>query len=246
MNLNKFMANANLTTKLRSSGEASINAKALKAANLTVDAMAQRLVSMWLELNEHYTGVGYSWYADAHNFASVIADMYGISVWQSAQVISALSPQNPWDGRRNKAGERISDGNRICALRVVDAFFSGDESAVNQLSGWGYAGDFLAKAIKALRNEEIDWSTAPKTHRFALLIANPNREDIVVVDSHASRIATGNLGGKYHVVEKTGYKLIEAAYVKAAKALGIPGYVLQAGLWQVAADGLLYSVKDEE
>lgn len=240
MNLRQYMTMGQTATKLRKSGEATINAKALQVAGLTVESMAKRLVACWLELNDHYQHVGYTWYADANLFARIISEMYGISTWQASQVISALSPQNPWDGKRTKEGKLYRDGNRLCTLKVVDAFFSGGEDAVYALSGWGYAPDFLAKAILALRNVDIDWSTSPKTGDFALLIANPERTDIAVIDSHASRIATGNLGGVYHVVEASGYKVIRSAYMMAAKALGIPAYVLQAGIWQAAADGLLY------
>jgi hypothetical protein len=193
---------------------------------------------------EHYRGVGWSWYDTGHEFACLVAQTYGFTVWQVAQVIAVLSPQNPWDGRKNKLGEKISDGNQICTVKVVKAFVEGGPEAVKELRGWGYAGMFTSKAIRVLQGEELDWSGAPKTHRFALLLANPERLDIAVCDSHASRIATGNLGDRYHVVASNGYPLLETSYMNASSILGIPAYVLQAGTWQYAVDGNLYGKEE--
>jgi hypothetical protein len=243
MNLRQFMVNGGLVDGLsfrKDGGELNVNKSAIEMIG-GVDVMAQRLISLWLELDDYYRTMGSNWYDDAHNFAWRLSDIYDLSIWQVAQVIAVLSPQNPWDGKVKKDGSKgKSDGNKICAVKVIDAWHRGGEVVVMALKGWGYAPDFLAKAVKVLKGEELDWSTAPKTHRFALLIANPKRLDIAVMDSHASRIATGNLSGRYHVVAASAYLLLESAYMQAAAVLGIPAYVLQAGIWQAAADGLLY------
>lgn len=223
-------------------GDMMVNVKTVKAIG-GIDNMTRRLVSLWLEMSDYYRNLGWSWYSDANIFAQFLSDTYGYTLWQIAQVIAALSPQNPWDGKYTKVGKRVSDGNRLCAVKVIDAFFHHGESAVLALvgkNGWGYSGEFLRKSIKALQGETIDWTGAPKTYRFALLIADPTRTDIAVIDSHASRIATGNVGGRYHVVQKGAYPLIEQAYMKASIILGIPAYVLQAGTWTMSSEGLLY------
>lgn len=222
---------------LRSSGEVSVSAKSVKFVG-GIEGIARRLVNLWLSMPEHYHRIGESWYAEGHEFVCDVAQAYGYSVWQVAQVVAALSPQNPWDGMRN--GKRFSDGNRLCAIKVVQSFYYGGASAVRELRGWGYAPSFVERCIKVLSGEDVFWDTSPKTYRFAMLLANPELTDIVVVDSHASRIATGNLGNRYHVVGKAAYPPLEKGYILAAEILGVPAYVLQAGTWQYAVDGELY------
>lgn len=228
------------TFSVRKTGnEASIAVKAVEYSG-GIEGIARRLIAVWLDMPEHYRTVGLHWYDIASEFAQDLATVYGLTLWQTSQVISVLSPQNPWNGKINKDGVQFRDGNRLCSLNVIKAWFEGGESSVMALHGWGYASPFLDKAVKVLRSEELDWTGALKTHRFALLIADPTRTDIVVIDSHASRIATGNLGDRYHVVAKSAYPSLESAYLLAASTLGIPAYVLQAGTWQFATEGYLY------
>lgn len=228
---------------LRKEGEVKINRQAIERVG-GVDAMVRRIVGVWMNMPEFYREVGFTWYDDGHIFCDLVADAYDLTVWQTAQVTSVLSSQNPWDGSFNKAGKRVRDGNKLCALKVIDAFFMGGPEQVNALRGWGYAPMFVGKAIRILQGEELDWSGAPKTHDFAKLLANPTLENVAVADTHASRIATGNLGDKYHVVEKSAYRFISQAYIIAGQILGIPAYVVQAGTWQFAVDGHLYGKKD--
>lgn len=219
--------------------EVKVNAKAIARVG-GIDAMVQRLIGVWLSMPETYREIGLHWYDEGHEFAVQIANTYDFTTWQIAQVISAISPKNPWSGKFDKDGKQWADGNKLCALKIVKAFREGGSDAALAIKGWGYSGSFVRKAIAALQNEDIDWSKAPKTHRFALLLDNPKRDNICVCDSHASRIATGNLGDRYHVVEASAYFLIEQAYMIASEILGIPAYVLQAGTWQYAVDGHLY------
>jgi len=228
----------------KSGGEVSVAAKSVHYVG-GVDGISRRLIAIWLAMPEHYRTVGLHWYDDANEYAQSLATVYNLTLWQTSQIIAVLSPQNPWDGAYTKEGVQFKDGNRLCALNTIKAWFEGGESAVMALRGWGYAPDFLAKAVKVLQGQELDWSTAPKTHRFALLIADPKRTDIAVMDTHASRIATGNLGNRYHVVASSAYLLLESAYMLAAFVLGLPAYVIQSGLWQAAVDGLFYVTKGE-
>lgn len=198
------------------------------------ERMVQRIIGVWESMPEAYRLVGHGWFPKANLFAKELARDYDITLWQAAQVISVLSPQNPWEPE----GKKI--GNQACALLLVHTWRTQGEDAVWQLSGWGFAPAFVTKALAILRGEEVDWSGAPKTYRFALLIYNPKLLNVAVVDSHSSRVATGNLGNRYHVVSVAAYGPIEAAYVAAALLLGIPASILQAGTWQYASDGLLW------
>ncbi len=96
------------------------------------------------------------------------------------------------------------------------------------------------RAIRVLQGEELDWSKSPKTYRFALLLDNPRLRNVAVADTHASRISTGNLGARYHVVGETAYPLIEQAYINAGLILDVSAAEAQAGTWQAAVDGLIY------
>jgi hypothetical protein len=249
----QYMDTAHITEgfSIRKPGnEVSVNAKAIAMAG-GLEAMTRRIVGVWLDMPEHYRTVGLHWYDDGHEFASDLAQVYNLSVWQVAQVIAVLSPQNPWAGKFDKLGVQWADGNRLCTLKVIKAWFEGGRDQVMAMvgsrtkggQGWGYTADFCGKACDILEGKELDWSGAPKTHRFALLLANPKRTDIVVCDSHASRIATGNLGNRYHVVQAPAYPLIEEAYMLAGEILGQPAYVIQAGTWEFAQEGNLYGLE---
>jgi hypothetical protein len=234
---------------LRSSGEIYVNAKAIVRVG-GVEQMTRRIVGVHLGMDDYYRGVGQNWYAEGNEFAATLAETYDLTVWQVAQVISVLSPQNDWSGRFDKFGNQVTDGNRLCSLNVIKAFVEGGAVAVDQLRqervanhrGWGYPSMFLGKAIRVLEGQELDWSGAPKTHRFAILLADPTRDDIAVCDTHASRVATGNLGNRYHVVAQNAYMSIEEAYMTAGVILGLPAYAVQAGTWQYAVDGNLYGI----
>lgn len=220
-------------------GELQVTSKVIKLVG-GVDAMTRRIVSLWLLMFDVYRTMGRSWYPEANEFASFLANTYELTLWQSSQVIAVLSPQNPWQGRYSKNGIRMGDGNRLCAVRVIDSFYHGGQEAVMSLRGWGYAPEFLKKAIRVMMGEEIDWNSAPKTYRFACLIFNPLRRDIAVIDSHASRIATGNVGGRYHIVSKSAYPFIEQAYLNAGIILNEAASDVQGGTWVLASEGELY------
>jgi hypothetical protein len=246
----QYMDTAHITegfTIRKGDNEVSVNAKAIALAG-GVEAMTRRIVGVWLSMPEHYRSVGLSWYDDGHEFAVELAKVYDLTVWQVAQVIAVLSPQNPWAGKFDKDGKQWADGNRLCTIKVIKAWFEGGSELVLAMvgsrdkggQGWGYTRYFQGKAIKVLSGEELDWTQAPKTHRFALLLANPKRTDLCVCDSHASRIATGNLGNRYHVVAASAYPLIEDAYMQAGIILDLPAYVIQAGTWEYTQEGNLY------
>lgn len=221
----------------KTDGDISISKKSVKAAG-GLDRMVQRIVGIWLEMPERYRLVGPTWFPEAHEFACALADTYNITLWQASQVVGVLSPQNPWDSE--KAHGRGKDGNRLCATKVIHAWAMHGESEVLRLRGWGYAPAFVRKCIRVLLGEELDWKGAPKTHRMSLLVWNPEIEGVVLVDSHSSRVALGNLGNRYHVVTVAAYPLIELAYLKAGELLGVPARHVQAGTWAFAAEGNLY------
>lgn len=217
----------------KTDNDVSVSVKSIKRVG-GVPAMTRRIINVWESLPERYYLAGESWYGEAHEFAVGLAKTYEHSLWQVAQVIGVLSPQNPWEGN---GGKRI--GNKQCAVQFLDAWAYGGPELALSLRGWGFAPKFKEKAARVLLGDELSWDNAPKTYRFSLLIWNPHL-DVVVVDSHSSRIATGNLGNRYHVVQPRAYRHIEMAYQEAGLLLNIPAREVQAGLWVAATEELIF------
>lgn len=217
----------------KADGDISVAVKTVKRSG-GHDAMVQRIIGVWLDMPEAYRAVGVGWYPKAHRFALELSEVYDITLWQACQVIAAISPQNPWEGD----GKKI--GNKACALLLIKTWREDGTDAALALKGWGFNPAFVVKALAVLNGEPVSWKDAPKTYRFALLIFNPDLLDVAVIDSHSSRVATGNIGNRYHVVSTSAYPHIEKAYTVAADLLGIPASILQAGTWQYASDGLLW------
>jgi hypothetical protein len=163
-------------------GEVRVNASAINRVG-GIDAMARRIVGVWQDMPESYRVIGYSWYDEGHEFAVEVGNTYDFTTWQVAQVTSVMSPKNPWSGKFDKNGKQWADGNKLCTLKIIQAFTTGGDDAVLAIRGWGYSGAFVRKALAVLHGQELDWSEAPKTYRFALLLDNPKREDICVCDS---------------------------------------------------------------
>lgn len=182
----------------------------------TVDTMAEHILFTYRLASSAQKRDGMAWYDTAHDLAVELAKQAGHSVLQAAGVISALSPQTPWD--RNQvlartaytANGSLSGGTFGVAIAKVKAIYDG------------------ADVLKTLN--------ASKTKSFAVVIDNPKDRHVVVIDRHAMSVALGRQVEKSEVAalnRKGMYERYADAYRKAAAEAGITPSQMQAVTWVV-------------
>mgnify|MGYP000101820704 CR=1 FL=1 len=177
---------------------------------------------------------GLSWYADAHDFATKLAERYNVPVHVAAGVIAAVSPLNSW-GANKKLARRILAAGGLTS---------------------GYMRDGLNKATRILAGgSPLDVLSGDKVRAFYQSIVAAGKSDAVCIDRHAWSLAVNHryVDGTIPNLKGKRYALAVAAYQRAAVILsaeyGIPispaqvqsvTWVLwRAKFWNVGAfDGL--------
>lgn len=161
---------------------------------------------------------GLSWYDDANEFCTKVAEKYSLPIDKVCAVVSALSPATNWEQ------------NKKDSVNLIEAFLGVSKRKFKFTT----YGQNVVKAQSILeetaRNSETFFSlkTGAKTFNFYHNILNPEDANYVTIDRHAYRIATGN---EYVRITPKQYRLIAEHYKKAAKKLGITPARLQAALW---------------
>lgn len=172
-------------------------------------------------LTERQDGV--SWYPDARQIASNLADRHGIHPAEAAGVIAALSPRNRWE--RN-----VRDAEALIAAYVA----GGPEQAM--LTKVCTFGANKAKAVRILEAgvltdaDVLAILSGPKLREFYSCIRGLAD---VCIDGHAFCIWAANRTGLKDV-PAIGVKLrreIKADYATAADELGYTAAALQAITW---------------
>ena len=172
-------------------------------------------------LTERQDGV--SWYPDARQIASNLADRHGIHPAEAAGVIAALSPRNRWE--RN-----VQDAEALIAAYVA----GGPEQAM--LTKVCTFGANKAKAVRILEAgvltdaDVLAILSGPKLREFYSCIRGLAD---VCIDGHAFCIWAANRTGLKDV-PAIGVKLrreIKADYATAADELGYTAAALQAITW---------------
>lgn len=149
---------------------------------------------------------GMAWYDTAHKLA---LSLDRGNVLRAAGVISALSPQTPWE-RNVKLARQMYAGNIT-----------------------GHTGMALGKVRRILDGEDVvTVLNAPKTVNFALTIADPSHTSAVVIDRHALSIALGAVTEVGNILGRKGaYERFADEYRKAAKVKRISPAHMQAVTW---------------
>lgn len=171
----------------------------------------RNILSVYRSADPASVSAGMTWYNAAHDYAIYLDPE---NVERAAGIIAALSPMNSWTNNKRKA-----------ALVYVNGCAAGAGLYSN-----------VAKADRILAGEHpLDVLGGRKVTSFYLSIVDP--ESTVaepVIDRHAHDIALGRvtddsvrqrLGGKGY------YDTFAAAYVRAAKRVGITPKQLQAVTW---------------
>lgn len=178
-------------------------------AELEIRRMTRRLIRLHAETTALDLAEGIRWYDRARAAAEAMA--IGDDISQAAAVIAHLSPRESWS--RNVAN----------AARVMEAAADGGQCpAVHTEKQRAKAWAAATGAVDPGANH------GPKTEAFwANILGDLER---VCVDSWAARAATGDAShkgpdGRYQ------YGLMERAYQRAARAVGMAPRDLQAAIW---------------
>jgi hypothetical protein len=170
-----------------------------------------KILKVYRAATDDQIGRGTSWYADAHSLALALDPK---NPRRAAGVIAALSPLMPWDRNVTSAVRAYADG---------------------------FASGALPNSVKAanriLRGEDPDEVLGgDKVRAFFATIADPAGAETVVVDRHAFDIAVGKTTDdktRGMLSRKGVYESFAAAYVRAARTVGIAPSQMQAITWVV-------------
>jgi len=176
--------------------------------------MTRRLVALHAETSPADLADGLAWYDRAQAAARDMA--VGDDVARAAAVIAHLSPRQTWSQ------------NVAAAARMLQAAESGDDCPAVGITDPRCVIDQRTKAwLAATGAAAPDANHGPKTGAFwANIMGDVDR---VCVDSWAARAATGD--ATVTNVSPALYRRVEAAYVAAARIVGLAPRDLQAAVW---------------
>ena len=165
---------------------------------------------------------GLEWYDRAARYAKIISTKYFIHRNTVIGVMAALSPNNRWE--RN-----VKDTERM-----VQAWVNGEDLTDFKVSCYN---TMKAKAWSILEDDladDDDILTRLNGQKIRSFYSNIRGLNEVTIDGHALNIARGYREGLTTDKTNMGKKLyldMQAAYVKAAKRVGILPHELQAITW---------------
>lgn len=180
---------------------------------------------------------GHVWYDCAHLTAKELAKEFGLTIWQTSLILSALSPRCSWDKNKTDAYMFLE---RIYSYKTT---FPGLMQAPLNKCIKVYYDENLRKYRDSFYHEVSPFNVNSvlgkysfKTKAFAAIIAEPeNTLNYVCIDTHAINIAYGSVQDS-KVVGKVFsnshlYSLFSGCYNRAADLIGIPVAELQAITW---------------
>ena len=154
---------------------------------------------------------GQAWYKDTHSLCSRLAQYHGLSLYQTAGILAALSPMCNW------------------ALNVTGLL------SLVKTGKLPAMGTYNANRLKAYRILEGERPAkvlgGPKVKSFYANILRPHG-DAVTIDTWIARVV--GLREKFGLRE---YREVASAIQKVAKGLGLTPCELQATIWLGIRDG---------
>lgn len=165
---------------------------------------------------------GIEWYARAKREADSIAASTNLNVHTVIGVMAALSPNNKWE--RNKR-----DAANMCVAYVsgrdVETFAVSTYNTMKR-KAWSILQDNLSN--------HDDILTRLNGQKIRSFYSNIVGLDEVTIDGHAYNIAIAKRQGLTSNDTNIGvrmYRELQAAYIRAAKRVGVEPHVLQAITW---------------
>ena len=165
-------------------------------------AMTRRILNVYRSADAQQIAAGMIWYETAHNEALKLSAEFSLSIEQTAGIIAALSPQVSW-------GFNLEWARAICERDRTQYGLSLSQGRAEMIR---YNPDI----------PPLDILGGPKVRAFYACIESAGMTDTVCVDRHACDIATG-LRGSFNSLTDRRIRIIQAAYVSAARRLAITG-----------------------
>ena len=165
---------------------------------------------------------GVQWYERAKRISDIVAKDTGLHINTVIGVMAALSPNNNWK-------LNIRNTQDMCR-----AWINGDDIDDFKVSTYG---PNKRKAWSMLEDnliEDDDILTRLNGQKTRSFYSNIRGLDEVTIDGHALNIARGvriNLTNDQTNIGERLYRELQAAYVRAAKRVGIQPHELQAITW---------------
>lgn len=185
------------------------------------------------------TAAGRAWYVWAWGEAAALAHQTGLTLYQAAGVIAAISPGLEWTLNVRAAWYVVTVAWPQGIAPGSDAWDTARGPAP-----YGYV--HYDKALRILNGDgavstvrgEFSYATGPKTYSFVRNILWPHQTDHVTIDGHAANvcrhgavrhgIGAATKGGSISAVE---YAEMSAAYADVAAELSLSPDQVQAEAW---------------
>ena len=185
-----------------------------------VRTYVRHILAAYARCSPEQRTAGIEWYAAAKAYAVRMGALYSFPVDRVAYAIAALSPAVSWVEQTRRGGN----------VETVLAHVADGAAGLPRCAG------YTKNRLKAVRILNGDFSalSGPKVTAFAANILGAGER--VTVDRHAAAIAA-NLsrsakGGTGNVsIGIVAMRRIAAAYVDAARAIGLRPCELQAAVW---------------
>jgi hypothetical protein len=175
---------------------------------------------------------GRLWYQEANQFCEGIADGTGYSIGHIIAVLAVLSPRNKWE--RNKvdcfnlcyeASNQLFDTDSRDIKAIDDDLIQTYRDELTRIKVATFHTNKMV-AINILTDKESSFYynyeriLGQKTRNFAYCIHHAYLPcEHVCIDTHATRIAVGELNGQSEKLTASNYDRIAKAYVTTAKII---------------------------
>ena len=182
----------------------------------------RNILKLYRQATQEDTINGVEWYARAERMANAIAQDAGLPLPTVIGVMAALSPNNRWE--RN-----CRDAATMCqAWQNGDSMDSFKVSCYNTMKAKAWA------ILELGLTDDEDILSHLNGQKIRSFYSNIRGLDEVTIDGHALNIARGKREGLTSDKTNMGkreYRELQAAYVRAAKRVGVKPHVLQAITW---------------
>ena len=182
----------------------------------------RNILKLYRQATQEDTINGVEWYARAEREAKAIAEACALPLRTVIGVMAALSPNNRWE--RN-----CRDAATMCqAWQQGDSMDSFKVSCYNTMKAKAWA------ILELGLTDDDDILSHLNGQKIRSFYSNIRGLDEVTIDGHALNIARGKREGLTSDKTNMGkreYRELQAAYVRAAKRVGVKPHVLQAITW---------------
>lgn len=182
----------------------------------------RNILKLYRQATQEDTINGVEWYARAEREAKAIAEACALPLPTVIGVMAALSPNNRWE--RN-----CRDAATMCqAWQNGDSMDSFKVSCYNTMKAKAWA------ILELGLTDDEDILSHLNGQKIRSFYSNIRGLNEVTIDGHALNIARGKREGLKSDKTNMGkreYRELQAAYVRAAKRVGVKPHVLQAITW---------------